>query len=195
MNADRDDLSPDARGEGDRRRRRIDAVLDERYLEGIEDAPTQLLRSKRDDCREEEDVVSYARRIVQGKLDVLHAEVRRRRESGVASDALDDLPEILADDRPDPSELDLRQRAVSAHAPEPDELRRVGERGGNIEPLGDLGELDDLALAKRFGKLAVEEERLSEVRSRLLDCIDTLNDEIARRYRDGEAYVGDVLRS
>lgn len=188
MSEDRDDPTPG-------KRRRIDAVLDEDYLEGIADAPTQVLRGMRDDCREEEDVVSYARRIVQGKLDVLHAEVRRRRDAGVASDALDDLPEILADDRPTASELDLRQRAVSAHAPEPDELRRIGERAGNIEPLGDLEELDDLTLAKRFGKMAVEEERLSEVRSRLLDCIDTLNDEIARRYRDGEAYVGDVLRS
>ncbi len=195
MSPDQDDLIPAARTEGDRKRRRIDAILDEHHLEGIEDADTDTLRQMRDDCRDEERVISYARRVVQGKLDVLHAEVRRRRDDGVATDAFDDLPEVLADERAPAAGHDLRPRAVAADVSVPDELRRAGERAANIEPLGDLGELDDRTLAKRFGKLAVEEERLSEVRSRLLDRIDRLNDEIARRYREGDADVADVLRA
>lgn len=193
MTTDRDGASSDAPTAGDRKRRRIDSILDEGYLDGIEEASAAVLRQMRDDCREEESVISYARRVVQGKLDVLFAEVQRRRDAGVATDALDVLPEILADHGPS-RRHELRDRAVSTRVAGPEDLRRAGERAANIEPLGDLESSGNVELAKRFGKLAVEEERLSEVRSQLLERIDTLNDEIARRYRDGEANVQDVFR-
>ncbi|MBW3562148.1 MAG: hypothetical protein KY437_06580, partial [Actinobacteria bacterium] len=175
-------------------RRRIDRILDEDYLDDIEDSPTDALRRLRDDCREEESVVSYARRVVQGKLDVLYAEVLRRRDEGVATETLNDLAHVLADDEAPSDDLDLRTRAVSTYVPDSSELRRVGERAANIEALGDLEGEDDLTLAKRIGKLAVEEERLSETRVRLLDRIDTLNDEIADRYREGGTDVSEILR-
>lgn len=181
------------RDEAEQGRRRIDRILDEGYLDGIGDAPTDDLRRRRDACREEEAVVSYARRVVQGKLDVLYAEVQRRRDEGVATDALDDIAHVLADEATPTDELDLRSRAVSTYVPGPEDLRRAGERAANIEALGDLQAEDDLALAKRVGKLAVEEERLSDLRARLLACIDTLNDEIADRYRDGGTDVSEIL--
>lgn len=185
MSADHDGL--------EQGRRRIDRILDEDYLDDIEDSPTDALRRLRDDCREEESVVSYARRVVQGKLDVLYAEVLRRRDEGVATEVLNDLAHVLADDKAPSDDLDLRTRAVSTYVPDSSELRRVGERAANIEALGDLEREDDLTLAKRIGKLAVEEERLSETRARLLDRIDTLNDEIADRYREGGTDVSEIL--
>ena len=185
MTADQDEV--------EQGRRRIDRILDEDYLDDIGDRPTDALRRSRDDCREEESVVSYARRVVQGKLDVLYAEVQRRRDEGVATGAVNDIAQVLADDEAPGDNLDLRTRAVSTYVPDSTELRRVGERAANIEALGDLDGEDDLTLAKRIGKLAVEEERLSETRARLLDRIDALNDEIADRYREGGTDVSEIL--
>jgi hypothetical protein len=56
------------------------------------------LRSRRDECRRVEDLVSYLRRVVQGQLDLIHAEIEMRVKGTGGDDGrlIDDLPSILA---------------------------------------------------------------------------------------------------
>jgi hypothetical protein len=57
---------------------RLDVILADSYLEDLEDVDTQEIRRRRAECEEEEQGISYARRVVQGRLDILRAELLRR---------------------------------------------------------------------------------------------------------------------
>ncbi len=53
------------------RRRRIDRVTAPDYLDGLADRTAAAeIRAMRDDCRSEETRLSYARRVLQGQLDI-----------------------------------------------------------------------------------------------------------------------------
>ena len=80
--------------------RRIDRVLSEGYLEGLSSLPLPEVRELRDQAEQEEADLSYLRRMLQGRVDIINAELARRR--GDASDGasiIDQLPRILADER------------------------------------------------------------------------------------------------
>src|SRR5207248_3020246 len=82
----------------------LDDLLAPGYLEGLTKIPIDELRARRQECQTVEGSLSYLRRLVQGRLDIVLAELNRRREGGEASDLsdiIDHLPEILAEkDRP-----------------------------------------------------------------------------------------------
>ena len=42
------------------------------YLDGVEKRPVEEIRAMRDECQEAETAVSYLRRLVQGRLDIVH---------------------------------------------------------------------------------------------------------------------------
>lgn len=174
--------------------RRIDRILDPAYLEGIEQLPTAELRRRRDDCEEEESGVSFARRVLQGRLDILRAEVLRRRDAGnpEAGSVLAALPDILGAEHTttDPAHARATRFLVppSVHYHRRDVDLIVDEAsltGLHERPLEDLREVVE--------RLAEKERELSTRRRALLDRIDALRDELLRRYKSGEAHVSDVL--
>src|SRR5687768_14302413 len=57
---------------------RLDRVLAAEYTTGLSDLSLDELRSRRSECQEIELGLSYARRLVQGRLDIIHAELERR---------------------------------------------------------------------------------------------------------------------
>ena len=59
---------------------RLDAILAPDYLAGLTTLPIDELRRRRNDCQEVEVSLSYLRRVVQGRLDIVLAEMRHRRE-------------------------------------------------------------------------------------------------------------------
>ena len=59
--------------------RRIDRVLAADYLEGLQGLPLAEVRQLRADAEQEEVDLSYLRRMIQGRLDILRAELNRRR--------------------------------------------------------------------------------------------------------------------
>src|SRR5205814_3579139 len=76
----------------------LDRLLDPGYLADLESRPVEEVRAKREECRRIEDALSYVRRQVQGRLDIVAAEVTRRAEGKPPSDAaslIEQLPEIL----------------------------------------------------------------------------------------------------
>ena len=76
----------------------LDRLLDPSYLGELEARPIEEIRAMRAECQQVEAGLSYLRRLVQGRLDIVAAELSRRAEGKPASDTaslIDQLPEIL----------------------------------------------------------------------------------------------------
>lgn len=153
------------------------------------------IRVHRDECRRVEDKVSYLRRLVQGRLDIVEADLRRRAAGTDASDMpslVDQLPEILSDRVRGPGSGPGRL-PTSITPPDDDdlldELDAVASPGA-LDSLCDLSDEQVHEMAAGFGEL---EQRVSERRRALFSRIDALQAELARRYKSGEATVGSVL--
>ena len=82
--------------------RRIDRVLDPGFTEEVERLGLPELRARREEAEAEEADVSYLRRLLQGRLDILRAELVRGSSGGEQDVAglLAGLPAILTDDAP-----------------------------------------------------------------------------------------------
>jgi len=68
----------------DQGNRRIDHIRRPEFLEGVQDLPLDELRRRRDDCLAEREYLSFLRRLLQGRAEILRAEVERR--GGAASE-------------------------------------------------------------------------------------------------------------
>ncbi|UED84832.1 ABC transporter substrate-binding protein [Streptomyces profundus] len=146
------------------------------------------LRDLRRAARSEEADLSFVRRLLQGRIDILQAEGRRR--GGCATGLLDQLPRILADG---PSRHRSSARHVTLGTPASERYRRLAEEVLAEVELSDLSALDDTELRTALVRLAEAEERVSRRRQALHRTADGCGAEIARRYREGEAQVDDLL--
>jgi hypothetical protein len=176
----------------ERGRRRIDRVTAPDLLDGVGGAPADVLRALRDECREEEARISYARRVVQGQLDIARSELRRRSSGEGGTDSLvQQLSSILADE---PSPNARGARTISFYSPD-DEAgqRRSDDALVALPSLSKLPDLDDATIADLITQLEAEESRLSLARRAVLDNLDGLQGELVRRYREGAADVDAIL--
>lgn len=168
-----------------RPRRRADRFLDPSYLDGLESQVIQDLRTMRDECEEFEAEVSYARRLLQGKLDILRHEIDRRRAGGeMASEGLiEKLPAILADEGgPGASGRHTRILLPKAAA----RRRREIERMASEDTLAHLDDLPMEELSRVIDRLAEAEVKVSQERKQILGVLDRIASELVRRYREGQ---------
>jgi hypothetical protein len=174
--------------------RELEDILDPSYLEGLEEASTADLRRMRSECEEHERAVSYTRRVLQGRLDILRAELLRRDEQGddTVESLLSRLPDILGHDHvaTDPLQSRVTRLDVPAVA-EPLE-RELDEIVDEARLLG-LPEAPTEELDLLIARLGSHEERLSKLRRGLFDRIDRLREELAARYKDGRTSIGELL--
>jgi hypothetical protein len=162
-------------------RRRIDEVLDRGFLDHVEDLPPEILRERLRDARSEEDAISYIRRNLHGRLDLLRAELDHRkggrgtdRRSGALAAALVDAG---SGGRGTHVGVGLRAAAVAG--------RRHAERVLAEDHLARLPDLDVAEIEEIVGRLTTTERQLSDQRRRLHEVIDGLEGELARRYKSG----------
>lgn len=169
-------------------RRRIDRVLDPSYLDGLEALDLGEVRSRRAEADQEEVDLSYARRLMQGRIDILKAE-RDRRAGGeqavVLGTRTDEaivaaLKRILADERRTDHG---RGRHLTTSPSRVGEHRREAERAVADVGGSDPTSLDDFALADAITRLAEIEARVSRSRRAVQQVVDAITAEIARRYR------------
>ncbi|GAA3478519.1 aerial mycelium formation protein [Streptomyces yanii] len=146
------------------------------------------LRALRRDAQRDEADLSYVRRLVQGRIDILRAELARRRDP--EAPVVDRLSEILADT---PSRHRSSARHVTLTTPRSDEFRRLAAETLAEVELSDLDARTDEELHTAMGRLVRYEQQVSRRRHRLQCTADDCSAEIARRYRDGEAQVDDLL--
>ncbi|WP_086562980.1 aerial mycelium formation protein [Streptomyces africanus] len=155
------------------------------------------LRTLRRDAQRDEADLSYVRRLLQGRIDILRAELARRTPVGAASVAVpaeasvvERLAEILRDA---PARHRSSARHLTLGTPQGEEYRRLAaEMLAEVE-LSDLDARTDLELNTAMGRLVRYEQQVSRRRQRLQRTADECSAEIARRYREGEAQVDDLL--
>ena len=162
--------------------RRVDRLLGEPHdLTALDIAD---LRRLRDDAEQEETDASYLRRLLQGRIDIVEAELRHRR--GEAGDLISELPRILADSGAPPAPRGLG-RHVSAEPSRADAHRRHVEQLVADVDLSDVTARSDDELTRAVEAYRGEEQRISTVRRQLQELMDAAHAELTRRYRDGEA--------
>jgi hypothetical protein len=161
--------------------RRIDRILDPSYLAGIDSLSLEDVRARRDECMAEREYLSLLRRLVQGRAEILQAELASR-GGGDDRPLVDRLVDILASDQPATS----RGEAMRVTLPEEEMLlaRRRIERLVADAGLSDPTELDDTQLEEAVGLLADEEREVSDRRTEVLRVLDSVQDELKRRYKE-----------
>jgi hypothetical protein len=171
--------------------RRIDRVLAEGFLDSIASAPIEEIRALRADAEQEEADVSYIRRLLQGRLDILRAEVERR-AGGSETSILDALPQILSDERGEPHGLGHHTTVEPSRVDQ--HRRRVEALVANVD-ISNVSASTDEDLQRALATLQDEERKQSETRQQVQAVADACATEITRRYREGEAAVEDLLPS
>jgi len=170
-------------------RRRIDRVLAPGYLDGISERSLPEVRSLRNDAAQEETDLSYLRRLLHARIDIVRAERRRRAEGG--GPVVEDLAAILSDPaRPAPAGAGRLQRLEPTRA---ESHRRYIEALVADVDLSDVSALSDDTLAEALAAYENEERSVSKCRRDVQAVMDRLNGEIAARYRAGTASVDDLL--
>lgn len=171
-------------------RRRIDRVLAADYTRGLDQLSLATLRERRDDAAQEETDVSYLRRLLHVRIDVVQAE-RKRRHIGGEHSVVAELPSILADNALGPAAGSGRmQRMEPSRA---SEHRRHTEALAADADLSDVGALSQDQLAAALRTYSAEEESVSSRRREVQGVVDTFNAEIAARYAHGSASVDALL--
>ncbi|MEU0070641.1 aerial mycelium formation protein [Streptomyces sp. NPDC006332] len=155
------------------------------------------LRTLRRDAQRDEADLSYLRRLLQGRIDILRAELGRRSPTQAAAvvtvdeaSLVERLSEILTDA---PARHRSSARHVTLGTPHSEEYRLLAAETLAEVELSDLQARTDQELSTAMGRLVRYEQRVSRRRQRLQRTADDCSAEIARRYREGEAQVDDLL--
>lgn len=184
--------------------RRIDRVLAPDFLVDLPGKPIEVVREMRRDAEQEETDLSYLRRLLQGRLDILRAELARRSGDGAAeaeaslSAGGDDaslvqrLTSILTDDA-QPSGPRGLGRHIAVEPSRADMHRRHVEALVADVDLSDPSTHSDDSLRSALELLESEERQVSDQRHAVQAVMDACTAEIARRYRDGDADVAGLL--
>src|SRR4051795_12660530 len=171
--------------------RRIDRVLAEDYLAGLSSLPMDEVRSLRKESEQEETDLSYLRRLLQGRLDILRAELARR-AGGSEGGLVESLPQILADEGTSSSPRGLG-RHMAAEPSRADSHRRHVEALVADVDLSNPSAHDEQSLRRALDVLEREEQEVSDKRRAVQNVMDASTAEITRRYREGDADVSDLL--
>ncbi len=166
-------------------------LLPQARLADLSALDTSELRALRSRFEAAEEGISYARRVLQGRLDILRARLGERDEDA-AEALLSALPAILADrgHQADPAQA----RATRVRVPPDAERYTVVLDAVLAEE--DLDAIDEVAIADLdpvIERLAGLEQELSQRRRELFARIDALRAELVARYKDGRADVRELL--
>lgn len=174
-------------------------VLGPHYLDGLYERPVGELRAMRAECEQAESSVSFARRVLQGRLDIVENELSRRRGGdagqGDLHDLIERLPQILAHDFPNRSAdaapgarpVEVTPDLVS------DDLVAAIDAVAGVAVMSSLPDLSDDAVSRLADRLRDLERDFSATRRELHQRIDTLKLELTGRYERGEVSVEGLL--
>ena len=168
----------------------VDALLQPSFLDGVQDLPMAEVRALRHQAEQAEVNLSYTRRLLQGRLDIVRRELQRRAEHDGRS-LVDLLPEILSEKGRGPAHGLGRHQTVQPTSPEQFETW-VNSLAPGVD-LSDVPSLPDDQLENAARALGEGERNLSERRRGVQQVMDAVAGELARRYREGLADVAQLL--
>lgn len=158
--------------------RRSDRILDPSYLEGIDGLDEERLRALKEEAEQEETVLSYERRLLHARLDIIRAEIARRESGESSRSMIDRLPEILT-----AGEQPTHRGSFPKLDPPPafDPPRRRIEKLVTDDTLARLPDLSDEEIASILADLEGIEGEISESRRAIQAVLDRLVEELGRR--------------
>ena len=170
-------------------------LLDPDYLADVHGLTLDDIRRMRTECQEAEASLSYLRRLIQGRLDIVHAYMERPAGSDAPdlSSVVDNLAGILAG--PGRSAGGPGRNPI-LYSPDTDEMAELTVELDDIlgaDDVGRLAGLDDAQLADLAGRLRDLENRVSAERRGLHERIDTLQAELVARHKQGTASLDGLL--
>ncbi len=169
----------------------VDELIDFNEPDDLTACSLPQLRELRDGYQAIENGFSYARRIVQGRLDTVSVELERRAEHDPDTDLVHRLPTALAAHTRGPG---LPRPGQDLEPPAwADDIVADLDRLLTPSQVGHLMDLDDADLLGAAEEIAALERDLSASRHELHERIDRVQAEIVGRYRSG-ASVDDLLR-
>jgi len=179
----------------DQNRRRIDIISDDDFADELEDIVLDELRDRRRLCDTVDTELSYYRRLLHGRMDLLAFEMRRRSGEETRS-LIEALPEILADSDRGETQGDLPARSLPIETPDlPISGRRDIDRVLEDDFLAHLPTIEDQEIEQIQALLAETESAISTQRRTVYDAYERIQSELSRRYRDGLADVDELLGS
>ncbi len=147
------------------------------------------LRATRNKMQDEDDVVSYVRRVAQARVDLVRAELHRLERGQAHEDLPSELRVVLS------SQL----TSGVARPPRPIENLSDNELSNDLDAVcaahgfSRLDQLDADELRGLEHELTSFERKVSDDRRERYELLDALSAELVRRYRDGEASVDGLL--
>lgn len=168
---------------------RLAEVIDPGFMSGYESWPLDELRTKRKEAEQIEAAISYARRIIQGRIDIFEKYLNG--ELGLETgETLSVASEAIAD-HVTASNSRIMHNDISAEylLPSPTEISKF--TGIDLDKLPV--EVSDLNyLLPEYQKA---EKMLSSYRRQLHLVIDELRTQLVLRYQSGEISVDSILAS
>lgn len=166
-------------------KRALDRILDDSYVKDLPDLPIAELRRRREEAEREEAWLSYIRRMLHGRIDILQGRDVINEEGELDLDAL----VASLSGQMGPGSHPVPVEVVGS----PGGGRRAVERLLARTGLDDPAELSEEQISERLEQLRGMEADVSQARARVHRVQDTLTAEVARRYRDGEVHPEGAL--
>ncbi len=172
----------------------LDRLLDPNYLADVDGLSLDDIRRMRAECQEAEASLSYLRRLIQGRMDIVHAYMER--PEGKAAPDLSSVVENLAGILAGPGRAGGAGHNPVLYSPDTDDMAELTTELDGIlgaDDVARLTELDDTQLADLAERLRALEVRVSAERRGLHERIDTLQAELVARHKSGLASVDGLL--
>ena len=172
----------------------LSRLLAPTYLADVDTRSLDDIRRMRTECQEAEAALSYLRRLIQGRLDIVHAYLERPAGSDAPdlSSLIDNLAGILAG----PGRPAGPGRNPVLHSPDTDDMAGLTTELDAIlgaDEIGRLGDLTEDRLRELADRLRDLEQRVSGERRGLHERIDSLQAELVERHKSGRASVDGLL--
>jgi len=155
-----------------------------------ESMSTVEIRVARAALQSQEDVISFVRRMAQGRCDLARDEQRRRVDGTPASGiSVSDIANVFGQEHGGGSSRPPRETNISAEHPLVVELETLCQEIS----FGDLRTLDDQSLENVVEQLSRFETSQSLERKALFASIDALTTQLVKRYKDDGVNVDSLL--
>ena len=159
-------------------------ILAREFTSDLQGMGTDEIRARRDEARAERDSLSYLRRLIQSRQDMLSAEREARGRPGQFRAP---LAEVLSGQ----GHADSRGEAVHLQLP-PEDMAAADARVSEIladEAFANPKELTDEQLDEMVATLHEEEQAVSSDRGAVIRAHDKLQEELKRRYREDPSQI------
>ncbi|HUZ10086.1 MAG TPA: hypothetical protein VMU76_07960 [Acidimicrobiales bacterium] len=160
----------------------LDPLLARGYLAGLSERPLEQIQVMRNDCRETEAIVSFIRRVVQGRLDIVQAilEARSAGRETTSEEMVGRLAAIMA--RPSPPNGLGRLEGPFAPDTESKELSSVVATILDVADPTDLVVADESDLQRTSIRFSELEHVISAQRRALHAIMRGLREAVCERY-------------